>query len=315
MQGPSPSPRHQSKGAAKALCVDEGDASSLDGSPIEDMDSLRAQVDRLRAENSRLRWSFAVKTSANNHLPKFVAVNWNLAGVNENPFEFMPATGVNFTRVPAFIDAMDALISSVLEDEHDHHGEPKAELDPFVAKLKLMKTGDLLSGLVVAGAEAEAKAASDVTGETPDADSAAAEEEAKRAAAIRRSSMKRTTTIAISELETAALNSGPCWDSVDLNPSEVALASQLKKQVEQTYGTIPLIDVLRRGTGSYFSSPDLVLKGRSWSLAHGGANVATFLQFCLDCFGSLDTDHQPVKSQGEWWKHWLRSAGQPASQH
>ena len=123
--------------------------------PVEDSDAqkierLKEEVSRLRGENSRLRWSFAVKHKVKDHIPAFVAVNWNLAGVNENPFEF--AAGGNegdFSRVTKFIAAVDALIASVLRETHDDYEdyEPEEE-SPLVSLVRSMQAQDMMAGLM-----------------------------------------------------------------------------------------------------------------------------------------------------------------------
>ena len=165
---------------------------------------LRAELAALRTENEKLQ--SLVTDPAGRESPirdasetVLQACNWNLAGVNENPFEFAASRDARFPRVAAFIAAVDTHLMQVL-----FHADPDAEegedaqvsaavTEPFAAEVREMQLSELLRGLLsVASAAKE-----------PSAEEGSAEGEVDTAAILKARSkhgpagrLRRNTSIA-----------------------------------------------------------------------------------------------------------------------
>ena len=244
----------------------------------EEMEGLRAEVERLRSENTRLRMA---QRPAGERECRLVAAQWNLAGVNQNPFEFAAPRDDRFPRVEAFVAAVDSRIGQVLsavdhehehEHEHEHHTEtprPPAVTEPQALQLREMTLSELLTGLSAAASNAPSGPE-----ETPDP----APTEVPGSAAAR-----------------------------SLTSEELQFASGL---VDAAASTPPqLLDFVQRGlSSSVFSTPDLKLKDRGWTLINcRPESTRSFLSACCSCFG-----HTAEAGEDVWWKQWISSVYEAA---
>lgn len=112
--------------------------------------SLRKKLTRLQAENSRLHWSSAIRQTVRQRLPVLAVANWNLAGVNENPFEFLPRSGGPYARVADFIAAVDTHVANILNQDdwlEDEPSEQPTNRDRLAIRLRKMQAADLMAGV------------------------------------------------------------------------------------------------------------------------------------------------------------------------
>jgi hypothetical protein len=124
-------------------------------SPVDaaEMALLRAEVDELRRENDRLRTT--ADEVAIGRSTRLTCCNWNLAGVNENPFEFAASSDERFPRVAAFIHAVDSVLSQMIfthDDENDAESEEAqiqaAVTEPLAIAVREMTISELLRELL-----------------------------------------------------------------------------------------------------------------------------------------------------------------------
>lgn len=280
------------------------------GEPIdaEEVAMLRAEVDTLRRENARLRaartpaparrpeWRRSVSLGCL-HAPRqttLTCCNWNLAGVNENPFEFGAPRCERFPRVASFIHAVDLLLAQILFT-HDQDLEESEEAqiraavtEPLAVQVRGMTLPDLLRGLLAVADTARA----DGHRSTCDA------QNDKEVLGQPRVKCPEDTDDGVEEDHRAPLVSR------SLSEPEAALAISLADMIDASPPS--LLELLRRGLSSaYFSKPDLKLKARRWCLTSSRPrSVRKFLAGCRGCFAA---EAGGTAEEEIWWRHWLAS--------
>ena len=281
------------------------------GEPVdaEEVATLRAEVDTLRRENAKLRATQtkatgrALRRSASvdaTHAPRkttLTCCNWNLAGVNENPFEFAAPRDERFPRVASFIHAVDVLLAQTLFT-HDQDIEESEEsqiraavTEPLAVKVRGMTVPDLLRGLLAVAdtmradghrstrCEAQNDKEVQLHAQRPEEPDDGVEDDHRVPLATR-----------------------------SLSEAEAALAISLADMIDSSPPS--LLELLLRGLSSaYFSSPDLKLKARRWCLTSSRPrSVRKFLAACRGCFAAEVSGSAVQRVEEEtWWRHWLAS--------
>eukprot|EP01045_Picozoa_sp_COSAG04_P009536 COSAG04_NODE_555_length_12662_cov_35.924461_5_plen_538_part_00 len=92
-----------------------------------------------------------------------------------------------------------------------------------------------------------------------------------------------------------------------LSGEELQFASGLLDIVESMH--LQLLDFVQRGLStSLFSTPDLKLKSRTWTLVNcRPESVRSFISACCSCFG-----HTAEAGEDVWWKQWISSVYEAA---
>lgn len=338
-----------------ALVTDRFAANAEESPPsprTAEVRQLRTEVAKLRSENKQLQLSQERTAAAAMRKAREATVracNWNLAGVNENPFEFLASRDERFPRVTKFIHDVDAQISQVLftpdpeSDEGDEAQVKAVVTEQFAAEVRGMQLSELLKGLLVV-AQTVGLAQDDGSSPGGEVDTLA-QIRSKR----RNGRLRCTTSIAeqnwkdvdtdgdgVADAVAYDINSDGNYHALDLDmdgkidfimPSEttegaaveweplaactlgareLSLAATLEEIV--TGEPAQLLDCLHRGLSTgFFSSPDLKLKDRTWTLTNARSDSVTkFLASCCMCFA--ETGEVPVEVDEKiWWQHWLRS--------
>lgn len=258
-------------------------ASGDEPAEAADTELLRAELDKLRRENEVLRAAASSlgREDDTQHVPRatrLTCCTWNLAGVNENPFEFKASSHERFSRVADFIHAVDHLLAQMVYTHDEDHEEDEdsqvqaAVTDSLAIAVRKMPIAELLQGLLVVAQAPRADVASDSSAALTSSEGGTEENHREPLAVLQLGTAESTLAAALADL-------------VDKHPPS-------------------LLDVLFRGTSSgYFSSPDLKLKGRKWCLTNSQpTSVRRFLTSCR-CFAKEGT----AAEEAAWWSHWLSS--------
>jgi hypothetical protein len=326
-----------------------------------EMRRLREEVAKLRSENEQLlhRQACSSVEVERGEEATFRTCNWNLAGVNENPFEFAAPQDERFPRIATFIHAVDTHISQVLftpdyeDDESEEAQVRSAVTESFAAELRNTQLPELLKGLR-AVAESTTTADDDGGGESQEVDTISVIRKKRERGAMR----CRTVSVAeqrwkdvdtdgdgivdavaydikndgsfrgldidmdgkidiiLPEEQSPRQTGAPQLEACKVGARERSLAAAL---AEMIVGEPPqLLDLLHRGLSSgFFSSPDLKLKDRTWTLTNARPeSVRKFLAGCCMCFAEAGTVEIEVDEE-IWWQHWLASvcSAWPVEQH
>ena len=356
--------------AAAAAAEADTEAESAAATPSDDaagtprtteLRRLRAEVAKLRSENEQLlQAQDAVVGGAAGagagvlEEATLSACNWNLAGVNENPFEFAASRDERFPRIAAFIQAVDTILAQVLftpdqEDEDSEETQISAAVtEPFAGQVREMQLTELLQGLLAVADSV--KASADDDGEEEEEVDVVSQIRKKKASGIRRSfsvapqQWKDVDTDGDGVVDAVAydVNGDGVYNGLDLDgdgkidvyteqvvaedvgPLTACKLGAAERSLAMGLGEIVagepprLLDLLHRGLSSgYFSSPDLKLKDRAWTLTNSRPeSVKKFLAACCSCFAEVGQVELEVDEE-IWWQHWLTSVcdAYPAEKH
>ena len=344
-------------------------AAPLDGASLRstELRQLRAELAKLRTENEKLQSMVEASdlpSPSDASEAVLQACNWNLAGVNENPFEFAASNDDRFPRVAAFIAAVDTHLTQVLftpdpdADEGEDAQVSAAVTEPFAAEVRSMPLSELFRGLLSVADEAKALAAtSSAAGDENDEVDTVAILKSRKGSGMRRSfsvaeqkwadvdtngdgiadAVAYDTTgdgvfdgldvdgdgkVDIAIGDAAASGAGGDEEDYKQPLSALTLGSSEKKLavgLAEMAGEIPrAMALFERGSASgYFSSPDLKLKDRTWTLTNSRPRtVKRFLAACSSCFAEAGQVEEEV-DESVWWQHWLQAVCKsvPAETH
>eukprot|EP01043_Picozoa_sp_COSAG02_P009498 COSAG02_NODE_323_length_24725_cov_57.558272_3_plen_746_part_00 len=341
------------------------DEPTLPSPRATEMRRLREEVAKLRSENEQLLQARSPDqgeggdTMLGADEASFRACNWNLAGVNENPFEFAASRDERFPRIATFIHDVDTHISQVLftpdpeTDEGEEAQVASAVTESFAAELRDIQLPELLKGLI-AVAESTRTADDNDGGEGEEVDTMSAIRKKRQSGLLRH----RTNSVADQNWKDVDTDGDGIVDAVaydltndgsfrgldidmdgkidvilpgeespianGVGPLEACKVGAQERSLaaalaEIVVGEPPqLLDLLHRGLSSgFFSSPDLKLKDRTWTLTNARPeSVKKFLAGCCMCFAEAGEAGVEVDEE-IWWQHWLASvcSAWPVEQH